>query len=177
MVNYEIVYGIKAGLERGQSLRSAMISFFNAGYSKEEIEEAARTLMEVGTNPNAEPMQVTPSVSNQVQQQKTQTQAAAKPIVPQKVIAPPPYIAPAVPMQKIIAPIIPPKEKVQPKIQKQKEEIKIKPVQKISDYGAKKRKKSPVIILLIILLIIFGGLLISIFVFKQQLIDWLSSMF
>ena len=42
MVNEEILGGIEAALLRGQSLRQAMISFYNAGYKKEEIEEAAK---------------------------------------------------------------------------------------------------------------------------------------
>lgn len=47
MVNVEILEGLKAGLERGQSLKRAMMSFFNAGYKREEIEEAARALSQV----------------------------------------------------------------------------------------------------------------------------------
>ena len=47
MVNVEILEGLKAGLERGQSLKRAMMSFFNAGYSRQEIEEAAKALLQV----------------------------------------------------------------------------------------------------------------------------------
>jgi hypothetical protein len=42
MVNEEIYGGIKAALERGNTLKSAMMSFYNTGYKKEEIEAAAR---------------------------------------------------------------------------------------------------------------------------------------
>lgn len=44
MVNVDILEGLKAGLERKQSLKRAMMSFFNAGYNRAEIEEAARAL-------------------------------------------------------------------------------------------------------------------------------------
>ena len=42
MVNQEIYQGIKYALSKKQTLREAMMSFYNAGYSKAEIEEAAR---------------------------------------------------------------------------------------------------------------------------------------
>jgi len=44
MVNEEIFFGIKNAVSNGESLGSAMNSFFNAGYKKEEIEEAARAV-------------------------------------------------------------------------------------------------------------------------------------
>ncbi len=44
MVNQEIFFGLKSALERGQTLKRAMFSFYNAGYEKQEIEEAAREL-------------------------------------------------------------------------------------------------------------------------------------
>jgi len=40
--NDDILGGIKAAIERGEELKEAMITFYNAGYSKKEIEEAAR---------------------------------------------------------------------------------------------------------------------------------------
>lgn len=44
MVNEEIYNGLKAGLERGESLKKATMTFFNSGYKKEEISEAAKLL-------------------------------------------------------------------------------------------------------------------------------------
>jgi len=46
MVNEEILGGLKSALNRGESLRQAMMSFYNAGYKKEDIEAAARALQE-----------------------------------------------------------------------------------------------------------------------------------
>lgn len=40
----DIFEGIKLAVSRGESLQSAMQSFYNSGYKKEEIEEAARAL-------------------------------------------------------------------------------------------------------------------------------------
>ena len=42
MIKTEIIEGIRRGILRGETLREVMMSFYNAGYSKEEIEEAAR---------------------------------------------------------------------------------------------------------------------------------------
>ena len=44
MVREDIFGGLKSALTRGYTLKEAMISFYNAGYSKEEIEDAARQL-------------------------------------------------------------------------------------------------------------------------------------
>lgn len=44
MVSIEIVEGIKQAVKRGDSLKQAMMSFFNAGYDREEIQDAARVV-------------------------------------------------------------------------------------------------------------------------------------
>ena len=44
MVREDILGGLKVALSKGHSLQQAMQSFYNAGYSKEEIEEAVRYL-------------------------------------------------------------------------------------------------------------------------------------
>lgn len=76
MVNKEILGGLKSALERGQSLKQAMMSLYNAGYRKEEIEEAARAL--------------------QLEQQQEQIQMPVqKPPLPKKI-----------PVEKISKPVI-----------------------------------------------------------------------
>ena len=40
----EILGGLKSAMSRGDSLQQAMQSFYNAGYDKKDIEEAARAL-------------------------------------------------------------------------------------------------------------------------------------
>ncbi len=42
MPNQEILGGLRAAFKRGESLEKIMLSFYNAGYKKEEIEEAAK---------------------------------------------------------------------------------------------------------------------------------------
>ena len=46
MVNEEMVGGLKSALDRGYSLEKAMLTLFNSGYKRQEIEEAARNLLE-----------------------------------------------------------------------------------------------------------------------------------
>ncbi len=42
MINEEIIGGLVSALSRGQSLESAMMTFYNAGYDKQEIEDSAK---------------------------------------------------------------------------------------------------------------------------------------
>ncbi len=46
MPNTEILGGLKHALNRGESLEKAMLSFYNAGYTKEEIEEVAKFIQQ-----------------------------------------------------------------------------------------------------------------------------------
>jgi hypothetical protein len=59
MVNTEILGGIQLALSKGETLQQAMQSFYNAGYKKEEIEEAARMTLPNQTQPvqQAQPTQ------------------------------------------------------------------------------------------------------------------------
>lgn len=45
MINYDLIEGLRIALAKGYTLEQAMMSFYNAGYPKEEIEEAARILL------------------------------------------------------------------------------------------------------------------------------------
>ena len=44
MINQEIYEGIKQAMARGESLQHASITFFNAGYPKQEIDAVAKAL-------------------------------------------------------------------------------------------------------------------------------------
>lgn len=41
MVKEELVYGLKIAMQEGETLENAMNTFYNAGYLKDDIEEAA----------------------------------------------------------------------------------------------------------------------------------------
>ena len=64
MVNEEILGGLRSALNREESLKKAMMSFYDAGYKKEDIEVAARALQEEKfgqsihqTQPTGQPVQ------------------------------------------------------------------------------------------------------------------------
>ena len=48
MPNQEILGGLRHAINKGESLEKAMLSFYNAGYKKEEIEEAAKFIQNEG---------------------------------------------------------------------------------------------------------------------------------
>ncbi len=45
LTNQEILGGLKTAVVKGQTLKQAMMSFYQAGYKKEEIEDAARAYL------------------------------------------------------------------------------------------------------------------------------------
>lgn len=45
MVKRELVEGLKNAIERGEPTEKAMMSFYNAGYGKKDIEDASKVLM------------------------------------------------------------------------------------------------------------------------------------
>jgi len=56
MVREDILSGLRLALSQGESLKNAMMSFYNAGYKKQDIEDAARALqIEVASYPPANP--------------------------------------------------------------------------------------------------------------------------
>lgn len=44
MAKEDLVEGLRLAVEKGSTLREAMMSFFNAGYKREDIEDAARDM-------------------------------------------------------------------------------------------------------------------------------------
>lgn len=55
MINEHIVEGLRHALAKGQNLEQAMMSFWNAGYKKEDIEESARSLAKHPDQPLSHP--------------------------------------------------------------------------------------------------------------------------
>ena len=55
MVRDDILGGLISALIKGETLRNAMISMYNAGYDKREIEWAARTLQMQGYEQISQP--------------------------------------------------------------------------------------------------------------------------
>ena len=73
MARGEIVEGLRAAVNKGEPLKRAMMSFYNSGYTKEDIEEAAKVLA-TSTLQRSRPVQQT-----QPPQQKVSTQPQPRP--------------------------------------------------------------------------------------------------
>jgi hypothetical protein len=159
MVREELVEGMKMAIEKGQALKAAMMAFFNAGYPKEEIEEAAREVQRQDMavqKPKEIPISSAPTDSAAGKFQK----------LPQQNEVPSP------PLSEIASKPQKPMKMLEPG------QLKPGSKQKISDYGngSQKPRKNFVIIFLIILLVFFVGLLVAIFLLKDELIGLLANL-
>lgn len=150
MINQMIVEGIRNGIKRGQSLRQAMISFYNAGYSRQDIEDSARTLQS-----QLQSVQIsqtkTPSTNQTPQLLKTPVQNISSYISQNSLQQNSPALS-------------------QKPIQRQS----------ISSYTYSKESffesKGLVIFLLFILILCLGGLVAVLF-FKQELVNFFNNLF
>ena len=81
MASEEILGGLKAALARGESLKQAMMSFYNAGYKKENIEAAARALyeQEYGQPKITQPVKQVQQQTQPIQQVKPKPQKVPQP--------------------------------------------------------------------------------------------------
>lgn len=130
MVNQEIFEGLKQAISRGEVLRSAMISFYNAGYPKIDIEDAARL--------------VQLERANQIKSQYSDVQEAEQ------------------------------------KLKNIGQQIQQSTIQKVSGYEEKKPKNIKGIItiaLLSLILLTLVGVLVSMFLYKEKVIELLTSWF
>jgi hypothetical protein len=193
MVNEEIVGGLKNALDRGSSLQKAMMTFFNAGYGKKEIEEAAAVLLNYSpVKKETTPLvPVTKEVKPEEKKENKKTEEKKEntpPQLPNKKNEP---------IKENNFPKLPPQKVVQKVSQygeeKQDKEPKIpnppwiknanpsanpkteKQIQKKEEKTKKSSSRKGIIIALVILLVFLIGILISIFLFRAQIIDLLSS--
>jgi len=186
MVREDILGGLRTALARGQTLRQSMMSFYNAGYIKEEIEEAAKALQvernqplqpqfAQGPSEGAPIFQRTDSTEKDSNEEpKEQLSQTAKPVQP---------IQPAKPqtIQKVSA--YGPPAQPQPVQQPVQQQIQPQTIQKVSAYGppqktqqpqaAKPRGKAIIFILVGLLIILVGGL-IAVFFFKKEILSFLE---
>ncbi len=148
MINRDIVEGLRNALSRGYTLEQAMMSFYNAGYKKEDIEESARALHEHPSQPLSHLQKSTP---------KGITKPVTKPI-PSK-YHPTPQPTP-------------------PKVSETKGKPETQGKQIISKYEEKTTTKGKLgIILLIAALFVLLLVLAGIFLFRKELIDFFNSLF
>jgi hypothetical protein len=167
--NEEILGGLKAATSRGETLKEAMMTFYQAGYDKAEIEEAARAyLSQTQGQSNVNPAQriQTPSSNTKPVEKKKEEKKGLfkkkKPLLPAKMNP-----TPSKPQAK--AAFSPPK--VQEK----------KSMQRVSNYEPPKKKvksagKGLTILLGIILFLLLGALA-AVILFKAELVNFFNSLF
>lgn len=84
MVDQDIFGALKCAVARGQSLQQAMLSLYNAGYNKQDIEEAARALQSEPSSYSFQPQKQQPVTSqNPVQTAQRPLQQSQKSITSQ----------------------------------------------------------------------------------------------
>ena len=180
MVRDDILGGLRTALARGQTLRQAMMSFYNAGYIKQEIEEAAMALQTERNQPlqtqfaqgpsegapifqRTNPIEKAPSEEPKEQLSQTAKPVQiAQPTQPQTIQKVSAYGQPQ-PIQPVQQPVQQPQT-----------------IQKVSAYGppqqvqqlqaAKPRGKAIIFILLALLIILIGGLIV-VFFFKEEILS------
>ena len=82
MVREDILSGLKSAVSKGETLKQAMMSFYNAGYKKAEIEEAAKAVQ----NPTLVPLTpIIQTVANQVKAPVQKIQPASLEQTPQSI--------------------------------------------------------------------------------------------
>ena len=148
MVREELIEALRVSLRKGESLRQGIESLYNAGYEKEDVDQAVQALK---TQPIIQPIQPKPipKPAQPIQKPVLKKVLPLKPIkVPQRVSA---YEQP---------------KKIQP-IQK--------PVpQKIQTPPQTGQQNKSTIIVLVIVLFVLLGILVTLFLFKAEIIDFLN---
>lgn len=152
MVNEDILRGLEGGMARGETLEQAMYSFYNAGYKKEEIEEAARAL--------------STHLSQQESLIPTKPVSISKPAGKKPTPKKPSFIS------------FTKRPTLQPVQQKPEQKPAPKVVQSVSSYETKyKSPRKILIIILSVFLVILLGILISIFLFRNSLLSFFDKFF
>lgn len=191
MVNEEILGGLKSALSRGETLKQAMMSFYNSGYKKEEIEEAARIVqrenivikkpMQKKIVPTSKkplktkPKKTTQKVSAYGEQMKAQLKSSEK--IKKNLDD---AINKLQQVKKETQPIQP---KQNQKKEKQKRPLKtksLKPVKskKVSNYEKEPKPKGKLMVFLLIFFLLFLiAVLAAVFLFREELVNFFTNLF
>ncbi len=168
LTNQEILGGLKSALERGQTLKQAMMSFYQAGYRKEEIEDAARAYLYLQRGASeAEVLnesKLRPKVAEKNLPNATEKVSASKPEKTEKII-------PKFTETKVLAGAPETKKGESKKV-----------VQKISGYDDNANKplsarSKALTVTLIITLAVLLGILALVFLFKAELVNFINGLF
>ena len=164
MVNEEILGALNSALARGESLKKAMMTLFNAGYKKEEISEAARSVQKFA--PSTKPQ--TPTTEDS-KKSKIKKPKKINPGVDIQNLAPSGKLAP-----KTDQASQPAEQQVPGQTPQQGSQA----PQRVSGYGKPPKPAGKIIIIILgFLLLLLVGILVTIFLFKEELIGFFNNMF
>ncbi len=192
MVDQEILEGLRFALARGESLQQAMYSFYNAGYERGKIEEAARALVYMGKEREPVTKRVFPMGEQYAETKPSAITGMGRQEGVRQII---PSIKSQIQPLKPSPKVSPKTEGIKPKVQKPVikkglfgkpkpvkpapiKPAKIKPVERVSRYGEKvKRPRKKVIVrILIITLILLLGILAAVIIFRDELINLFNNL-
>ena len=162
MEKEEIVEGLRVALNKGESIKRAMMSFYNAGFNKRDIEESAKALATgihqqqkagLGIQQTTQASQVQQQKAGLGIQQTTQIQTTMPASTQPTPIQPAPQF-------------------------RQLPSASFRNIQVVSDYTQKPKPVSVVItILLTFLLLSLLGILSAVFLFKDELTQFFGGGF
>ena len=146
MVKQDILGGLFSAVSRGIDLKNAMQSLYNAGYEKEEIEEAAIIIQKGQFTQDPITQKIIPIVEKLVEEKKEE------------------------PKKEPIQDIIPIVEKQKTQIKSNKPTTK-----KVSDYDHTfENNDRKIIAVLIVILIFLIGVLLATIIFKPEIISFIN---
>ncbi len=173
LTNQEILGGLKSALERGQTLKEAMMSFYQAGYKKEEIEDAARAYLYLQKG-ISEAQILNENKSKEKNTGKSDEKNTGKPDEKKGIFQKKEKD------EKIIT------QSAQTKVPntsgvEQKKEVENRPLQKISSYGEEENPKTlkskTLTITLVVTLFVLLGILAMVILFKSELVNFINGLF
>lgn len=168
MPKEEIVEGLKAAVRKGEPLSKAMMSFYNSGYAKEDVEEAARVLDAPQMPTQNLPTQQTQSKA-QIQVSQVKTKDQNKPETSESHYVPQPSSPATYPQSQF--------GKQETEYQKEQSLQQQQAIQKVSAYGSKPSAVSAAVIFILVFFLLFlVGVLIAVFLFKDELAGFFSGL-
>ncbi len=169
MVREDIIGTLRTALQRGQNLQQTIQSLINAGYLKEEVDEAANMI----NNYVFQPPSIPPAKPN--------PQLPPRPVSQPAPLGQAQQVVSSYPMQSAQPNQLPPASFPQP-VQQQYQQPQLQQiaqtVQKASDYFGNPREKASrtITIIMVVMLMILLGILVVVFLFKEELTNFINNL-
>ena len=164
MVRADILGMLKTALQRGKNLQQTAQSLYNSGYPKNEVDEAVQAINTYGFQ-----------------------QPATQPVLPQKPIPPPKQPAPQGQTQQIVSsypypqfqqpvPLYQPPQFYQPPPFFPQQFPQFPQIVSNYEQNAKPQKGKILIIIMIAMLVVLFGILVAVFLFKEELTTFINNL-